>query len=74
MNIRIGFWLLCLISLVACKGKKSGEPDTLFGGVIRVAVDETEVYKRQDVGCWIYSLFMDEMFHDFLFICSNNRN
>ena len=41
MNIRIGFWLLCLISLVACKGKKSGEPDTLFGGVIRVAVDET---------------------------------
>ena len=41
MNIRIGFWLLCLISLVACKWKKSGEPDTLFGGVIRVAVDET---------------------------------
>lgn len=41
MNIRIGFWLLCLISLVACKGKTSGVQDTLFSGVIRVAVDET---------------------------------
>ena len=41
MNIRIGFWLLCLISLVACKGKTSGGQDTLFSGGIRVAVDET---------------------------------
>ena len=41
MNIRIGFWLLCLMSLVACKGKTSGVRETLFSGVIRVAVDET---------------------------------
>lgn len=41
MNIRIGFWLLCLTSFMACKGKTSGTRDTLFCGVIRVAVDET---------------------------------
>ena len=41
MNIRIGFWLLCLTSFMACKGKTSGTQDTLFSGVVRVAVDET---------------------------------
>ena len=41
MNIRIGFWLLLLVSLGACKGKASSVQETLFSGVIRVAVDET---------------------------------
>ena len=41
MNIRIGFWLLLLVSLGACKGKTSSVQETLFSGVIRVAVDET---------------------------------
>ena len=38
---QISCLLICLL-LVACRGKKPGTPDdTLFSGVIRVAVDET---------------------------------
>lgn len=41
MNQRIGFLLVCLLSLAACKGKTSGIQETLFSGILRVAVDET---------------------------------
>lgn len=38
---RIGCLLLCLL-LIACKGKKTNAPDdTLFSGLITIAVDET---------------------------------
>ncbi|MDR0728855.1 MAG: substrate-binding domain-containing protein [Prevotellaceae bacterium] len=36
----IGWFLLCLL-LVACKGNRSASEETLFSGVIRIAVDET---------------------------------
>ncbi|WP_065220544.1 MULTISPECIES: PstS family phosphate ABC transporter substrate-binding protein [Butyricimonas] len=70
MNIRIGFWLLCLMSLVACKGKTSGVQDTLFSGVIRVAVDETlsplaeesiNVFEAQYNQAGVIPLYMSEV-------------